>query len=202
MTNEAPIQYAVLNFDVHGDPRLYPLVYKEMGPYAISNYGSQSSCLINYAYKARFEDAMRRINAEAQKRGSKTVTFRIRRLHPDEAGEVREDSIQALKDLCARITRSLLDRIDRLEQKFNEKIDDVNEMIRKRNNAIAEARRSLDEARGLTMIFLVESEIENAVKAAQKIVDAQAQLRDALKEQYKDEIAAIRKAKREMEARS
>lgn len=202
MSEKAPIQYAILNFDVHGDRALYPLIYREMGPHAIPGYGSQSSCLINYAHKARFDEAMARINEQAQQRGSKRVSYRIRRLHPDEAGEVREDSIQALKDLCARITQSLLERIDRLETQFNEKVDDVNEMIVKRNNAISEARRRLNEARGLTMLFLVENEIADAVAAAQKVIEAQEQIRNSLKEQYKDEIAAIRKAKREMEARS
>ncbi len=200
MSSTNGIQYAVLNFDVHGAKALYNEIYREIGPHAIRNFGSQSSCLINFAHKARFDGAMEKINGKAKARG-KQVSYRIRRLHPDEAGENRQDSILALKALCATISDRLLTRADEIEKKFNSKTDDVNEMLQKRNDAISQARRDLDEARSLTLVFLVEGEVGDAVKATQKIVEAETAFRNDLKETHKEELKKLREAKREAKKR-
>ena len=121
------LQYAAFNFDVHDDKSLYAAVYKELGPHAIPN-GSASSYLVLYAHKAQIENKIEQINFKAHAKGKRGVTYKIRRTHPDEADVVREDSINELHSHVAFITQSMLDRIDRLEKKFNAKVDDVNEM--------------------------------------------------------------------------
>lgn len=194
------LQYAAFNFDVHDDKSLYAAVYKELGPHAIPN-GSASSYLVIYGHKAQIETKIEQINFKAHAKGKRGVTYKIRRTHPDEADVVREDSINELHSHVAFITQSMLDRIDRLEKKFNEKVDDVNEMIQKRNDAISKARRQLDEARGLAMLFLIEQEVGSAVEASKMVADAQATMRDALKEQYADEIKRLKeRAKTEKKA--
>lgn len=194
------LQYAAFNFDVHDDKSLYAAVYKELGPHAIPN-GSASSYLVIYGHKAQIEAKMESINLKANAKGGRGVTYKIRRTHPDEADVVREDSINELHSHVAFITQSMLDRIDRLEKKFNEKSDDVNEMIQKRNDAISKAGRQLDEARGLAMLFLIDKEVASAVEAAKMVAEAQATMRDALKEQYADEIKRLKeRAKTEKKA--
>lgn len=189
------LEYAALNYDVNGDKNLYATVYKLMGGHAIPN-GSDSSYLVLYAHKAQIEAKLEALNKEQASKGLRGVRYKIRRTHPDEAAEVREDSINALCEHTAFITQSMLDRIERLEKKFNEETDDVNEMISKRNDAIAKARRQLDEAKGLMMLFLIEKEVEHAVEAANLIVTAQASLRDDLKKKFAEEIKALREAKK------
>jgi hypothetical protein len=189
------LEYAAFNFDVNGDKSLYNAVYAAMGGHAIPN-GSDSSYLVLYGHKAQIVAKMEEINAEQAAKGKRGIRYKIRRTHPDEAAEVREDSINALCELTAFVTQSMLDRIERLEKKFNEQTDDVNEMISKRNDAIAKARRQLDEAKGLMMLFLVEKEVEHAVEAANLVVTAQASLRDDLKKKFADEIKALREAKK------
>ena len=196
-------QHAIFNFDVHGDKGLYGAVYKELGPHAV-RYGSDSSYLILYAHKAQVEAKMESINIAARHNGHKGVEYRTRRTHPDEAAEIKEDSINELHKHVAFLTQSMLDRIERLEKKFNEKVDDVNEMISKRNDAIAKARRQIDEARGLAMLFLIDKEVAGAVDAAKMVADAQASVRDALKEQYAENIKKLKadaKARRLAEAK-
>lgn len=192
MSNEnKALQYAAFNFDVHDDKGLYTAVYKELGPHAIPN-GSDSSYLVLYAHKAQIENKLEQINFKAHAKGKRGVTYKMRRTHPDEAAEVRADSINELHAHVAFITQSMLDRIDRLEKKFNDNIDDVNEMVQKRNDAISKARRQLDEARGLTMLFLIEKEVGSAVEAANMVAEAQATVRDALKEKYAEDIKRLK----------
>lgn len=189
------LQYAAFNFDVHDDKSLYAAVYKELGPHAIPN-GSASSYLVVYGHKAQIENKIAQINFKANAKGKRGVSYKIRRTHPDEADVVREDSINELHSHVAFITQSMLDRIDRLEKKFNAQVDDVNEMIQKRNDAISKARRQLDEARGLAMLFLIDKEIGSAVEAANMVAEAQGTMRDALKVQYADEIKRLKAAKK------
>lgn len=200
MSNEnKELQYAAFNFDVHEDKGLYAAVYKELGPHAIPN-GSASSYLVLYAHKAQVEAKMEQLNAKAALKGKKGVTYKIRRTHPDESAEVRADSINELHAHVAFITQSMLDRIDRLEKKFNEKVDDVNEMVQKRNDAISKARRQIDEARGLAMLFLIDKEVGSAVEAANMVAEAQASVRDAIKEKYADEIKRLKARAKEGKA--
>lgn len=200
MSEQRALQYAGFNFDVHDDKSLYTAVYKELGPHAIPN-GSASSYLVLFAHKDQIINKMEQINFKAKSKGKLGVTYKIRRTHPDEATEVRADSVNELHSHVAFITQSMLDRIDRLEKKFNEKTDDVNEMIQKRNDAISKAGRQLDEARGLAMLFLIDKEVSSAVEAAKMVAEAQATMRDALKVQYADEIKKLKaKAKAEREA--
>ena len=187
------IQTAIFNFDVHGDKSLYGAVYKALGPHAV-RYGSDSSSLIPYSHKAVVEGKMAEINQGAALKGRKGVEYRTRRTHPDEASEIREDSINELHKSVAFITQSMLDRIERLEKKFNEQVDDVNEMISKRNDAIAKARRQIDEARGVAMLFMIDKDVTSAVEAAKAVADAQASVRDALKEQYAENIQKLKAA--------
>lgn len=191
MSEQRALQYAAFNFDVHDDKSLYTAVYKELGPHAIPN-GSASSYLVLYGHKAQIEAKMEQINFKAHAKGKRGVTYKMRRTHPDEAGVVREDSVNELHAHVAFITQSMLDRIDRLEKKFNEKVDDVNEMIQKRNDAISKARRQLDEARGLAMLFLIDKEISSAVEAADMVTKAQATMRDVLKEKFAEDIKRLK----------
>jgi hypothetical protein len=191
------LEYALVDYDVRDvehNKAVYPIIYHYMGPISIPY--TESVDLVNIAYAHKVEEAFRKINSDLREKGLKEVEFHITEVAERAFEKVRNRSISSFKNLCSKIAQSLLDRIDRLEKRFNDKTDDVNEMLDKRNDAIAKARRELNEARGLAMIFLIEGEVKDAVESTHKIIEAQASLRDALKEQYADEIKRIREEKR------
>lgn len=183
-------QYASLNYDVHGDPSLYAKINRILGFHSLPN-GSQTSVLFRYEDKDKVTLGLENLNREA---GKKVVTYTIRRTHPEEEEQVRGDIVAACRKLIQEIGNTLLRSIESLEQKFNQKIDDINEHVEKRRNKIAWAKRELKRARSLALLFLIEGDAADAFEAQDRVIEAQELAFGEIRSKYAEEIKALKDA--------
>lgn len=188
-------QYAAVNFDVHEDPSLYAKVHRILGFHALPN-GSETSVLIRYEDKDKVVLGLERIN---QEEGRKAVTYKVRRTHPEEEAEVRGDIVAACKLMVQKIGKSLLDSIEAMETKFNEKIDDINEHLSKRRSRITAAKRDIQRARSLALLFLIEGDAADAFEVQERVIAAQEAAFGDLKAKNAQEIAVLKAAAKERE---
>ena len=163
------VEYALVDYDAH-NRRLYPTIYKHLGPLSVPF--TESVVMVNLAQVHKVHQAFDEINKDATKKGYGTLTFNITDVHPRKAHEMRERSVKAHGEQTRLIGKRLLEKLDRLEKRFKPS-DDVEAHVYKQRLLIAQAKRDLDEARGVALLFLIEKDAQHAIDASQKIVDAQ-----------------------------
>ena len=178
------VEYALVDYDAH-DRTLYPTIYKHLGKLAIPF--TESVVMVNLAKVHQVQDAFNQINKEASKRGRQPITFNITDTHPRKASELRERSIKAHNALTRTIGKRLLEKLDRAEKRFNAKTDDVEKQMYKQRLLIAAAKRDLDRARAVALLFLIEKDAAQAVEASQKIIDAQRKVWQDTRSKQRDE---------------
>lgn len=185
------VEYALVDYDAH-NRRLYPTIYKHLGPLSVPF--TESVVMVNLAQVHKVHAAFDAINKDASKKGFGTLTFNITDVHPRKASEMRERSIKAHGEQTRLIGKRLIEKLDRLEKRFKP-TDDVEKHVYKQRLLIAQAKRDLDEARGVALLFLIEKDAQQAVDASQKIVDAQRKLwQDSRTKQREDRKKAQDKA--------
>ena len=171
---ETQIEYALVDYDVHKDRSIYPLIYKHLKKVAL--LFTESVYMVNLGEAARVDKAFREINKDLLDAGKPQMTFNVTVIAERETEKMRARSVKALAEFAQFVGKSLLDRIERLEAKFNSNLDDPNAHIKKKGNALSRATRELNMARGLATLFLIEKEVEAAVEATQKILEARKEL--------------------------
>lgn len=186
--------FALVDYDVHSDGKdkdahlvTYQIIYQNLGSLALRFTDSvymvkqESAALLNMAFA--------KINDDLKRRKLAQVEFHVTEVSEKAFLQMRSRSVKSLNDQAREIGKSLLARIDRLEAKFNDKTDDVEAHLYKSRLAIARARRELDEARGLAVLFVIEKDSMVAIEATQKIVEAEATSRQMKKDAKKAEEA-------------
>lgn len=182
--------FALVDYDVHSDGKdkdahlvTYQIIYQNLGSLALRFTDSvymvkqESAALLNMAFA--------KINDDLKRRKLAQVEFHVTEVSEKAYLQMRSRSVKSLNDQAREIGKSLLARIERLEAKFNDKTDDVEAHLYKSRLAIARARRELDEARGLAVLFVIEKDSMVAIEATQKIVEAEATSRQMKKDAKK-----------------
>lgn len=163
------VKYALVDYDVHDNPSLYPVIYAHLGKVAIRF--TESVYLVNLAQANAVYGAFGTINTVLGTTGKTEVTFNVTEISETAEEVVRGRSIKALTNQVLEIGNRLLESIERMEQKFDVLTDDVEVFSTKRRNRITRAGRELKLARGLALLFLVEKDVEAAVEATQLVVN-------------------------------
>lgn len=162
-------KYALVDYDVHENPSLYPVIYANLGKVAIRF--TESVYLVNLAQANDVYKAFSTINGILVSKSQPAVTFNVTEISETMSDAVRGRSINALTNQVHEIGNRLLESIERMEKKFDVLVDDVNVFSTKRRNRITRAGRELKIARGLALLFIIEKDIESAVEATQLVVN-------------------------------
>jgi len=183
--------WILVDYDVHKSNKpgekdthleTYGIIYNHLYPVAMQF--SESVYMTRLAHAVKIEAAFMKINSELVKRGLQPVTFNVTEVTGEKMDAVmRNRSINAHKGLVRQIAASLSARIERLEAKFNATTDDVEAHLYKTRLAVARAKRELDNARGLVLLFALEGETDVAVEieASVKVIEAEADKRQMKK---------------------
>lgn len=200
MTTNLNKGYALVDYDVHADSKdkdahlvTYQLIYAHLGGIALRF--TDSVYIVKQENANLTNMAFTKINDELRKRKLAQVEFHVTEVSHDAYLKMRSRSIKSLNDQVREIGRSLIERIERLEAKFNDKTDDVEAHLYKSRLAVARARRELDEARGLATMFIIEKDAALGIEASLKIIEAEATKRQMKKDAKKAEEAKAEAAK-------
>lgn len=200
MTTKLDKGFALVDYDVHADSKdkdahlaTYQVIYANLAGIALRF--TDSVYMVKQENANITNMAFTKINDDLKKKKLAQVEFHVTEVSHDAYLKMRSRSIKSLNDQAREIGASLIARIERLEAKFNEKTDDVEAHLYKSRLAIARARRELDEARGLAVMFMIEKDATVALEASAKIVEAEATKRQLKKDAKKAEEAKAEVAK-------
>ena len=176
---DSKVSFGLLMYDVPVEtPHLYPVIARAIRNRAL--FVNLSCYLIQMAQRNQLEmslkQAMEDAELECKKNNKpfKMVDYKILRFDPSESENLRQISAQELNKQVADIGKSLLASIERYEEKLNKKEYDIDTHITRFHAAVWKAKRDLDEARGLAMVFLIDKDVATAIDASTKILEAQA----------------------------
>jgi len=187
--------FALVDYDVHkgemtGETKAqatkrvaatYQEIYKHI--YPISVRFTESVYVFKVAYTNAMNIAFVAVNDALAKKGFPPVTFNVTPIAESADGLMNDRVKRSLNDEIRSLGQSLLKSIEALEGKFNEKTDDVESFLYKTRLKIAQAKRDLDVARGLVLMFAVEKDAKDAIDAVTTIIAAEAVKRQMAKEQ-------------------
>ncbi len=188
--------YALVDYDVHQDRKLtkaeakkevvatYTIIYKHLD--RISLRFTDSVYMVREDYMHQVELAFLKINKELEEREMAQVEFHVTPIAEGAWEKMRNRSVKSLNDRTRQVGASLMARIERLEEKFNENIDDPNKHLYKTRLAIARAKRELNEARALALMFVIETDTLSAIEATKKVIDLEAERRMLKKDEIKE----------------
>lgn len=162
--------YALVDYDVHQTPT-YAVIYKHLGGIAVRF--TESVYLIREAFMNVVEVAFSKINEELRERGLEAVDFNVTPVAGKAIDLMRRRSIKSLNAKVREIGASLLGKIERLEDKFDDVTGDVNKHLYRTRLAIAQAKRDVIKARGLATMFIIEGDAQAAIDATVSIIEAE-----------------------------
>lgn len=201
MTEEVLVpkgEYALIRYDVHDTSekreqavQTYGVIYKYLDPIALRS--TESVYIFRRDYMNAINIAFCKINDELSKRKVANVTFRITPVDKEGDADMRQEAVSALNDQVQRLAKSLQEKIGRIEKKFADGVDDVNEKLYKIRLVNAAAVRELKLARGLALQFLIEQDAQAAIEATTKVIAAA---------RMQWELAKIDKIKAEIEGKT
>ncbi len=179
--------YALVDYDVHKDPKLpaseakkevvatYTVIYKHLN--RISLRFTDSVYMVRESFMHQVEIAFLKINEELREKEMLEVEFHVTPVSEEAVETMRSRSVKSLNEQTREVAASLIGRIERLEEKFNDATDDPNKHLYKVRLAVARAKRELEQARGLAMLFLIEGDVLSAIDATQKVIEVEAERR-------------------------
>jgi len=165
------VRYAVVDYDVHGNNKAYSRIYKHLRKVAIMF--TESVYMVNIAQAVKVHDAFTKINKDLEEAGLGTLQFDTLEIAEREFEKMRNRSVSALTLQVQEIVNSLHKSIEVLEVKYDPKVDDPNDLISERKVRVAKARNLLKQARGVAMLFLIDKDVNDAVSAADLVIEAQ-----------------------------
>jgi hypothetical protein len=136
---------------------------------------------------AQRNEIIQKIEQETEKikakRSAKGLPFHrpkyyIVRFDPQENEQLFQISLAELNKQIRGIGQSLLDRIERLQKKVEEKECSKEEFSAKYELAIKKARKDVEEAQGLALLFLIEKDVVGSIETTLKLIEDQKQLQE------------------------
>jgi hypothetical protein len=196
---DSKLDFCLMMYDVPvGMPYLYGVIAKVLHKRAL--FVNLSCYLIQTAQRNQLElalaQAMDKTEQDCLKEGKpfRRIDYKILRFDPSETEKLRQISAQELNKQVADIGKSLLESIERYDEKLKANEYDIDTHVTRFSGAVRKAQRDLDEARGLAMLFLIDKDVATAIDAAAKVLSAQAGVLEKTKSIVKKAEESITKA--------
>lgn len=196
------LDFSILFYDVPvGQTRLYNVIANVLRKRAL--FVNLSCYLIQMAQRNQLEmalnQAMEKEEEACLKEGKpfKRIDYKILRFDPSETEKLRQISAEELRKQVAAIGTSLIESIDRYDENLKCGKYDVDTHLTRFKGAYRKAKRDLDEARGLALLFLIDKDVATAIDATVKVMDAQKTVLDKEKDAAKAREEAAAKAESE-----
>lgn len=176
-TEETGLSYGICMYDVPTNMRhLYGKIRNALGPNSILQ--TWSCRMFPWSLRDHVEGALEDINEELPR--ADRIRYRILLLDGSQTEEHEQMVFEALQRLLRQLHNKLRNRIKSADEKITE-AEDKGEtaklpMDKARAVACRKARKDLDEARRLALLFDAEKSMESALKSYNKIIDAEEKL--------------------------
>lgn len=159
--------------------------------YVISSVIRKKALFLNlscYLIKtAQHNEIVQRLEREMEKTEQKhtqkgipfsRATYYILPFNPIANEQIVQISTANLNKQIREIGQSLLDRIERLQKKVEEKECSKEEYSVKYTLAIKKARKDMEEAQGLALLFLIEKDVVGSIETTLKLIEDQKRLQE------------------------
>jgi sugar-specific transcriptional regulator TrmB len=186
------VEYALLNYDVDTKHPEYANFYAALRVrlWRLTLDDGFSTRLVNMAQV----DSVIRDIEELKEHYGVPIYYRVRRTHPDEHEQLRRDSIKAFHGQIKRVVKEMKREIEKLEERLAKRTLDEEVYFKGRKAALRKADRLLREAKGLSMMFIIEQDVSDVLASIKKSVEAERLIQQDLEAKRQASKAALKRA--------
>jgi hypothetical protein len=179
MSNATNGGYSLVDYDVHASGKkgdgshfqTYSIIYKHLA--RVATQFTQSVYMVKRGFMPVVELAFVKINGDLAEKGLPAVTFNVTPVAGEADGLMHRRAAKSVSEAAAAVGASLLASIKKLEAKLEAEHGDPNTMLRKAGLVLARAKREMEDARALSVMFGLTEDVKLAFDATEAVIAAE-----------------------------